>query len=440
MMDVSAFLSSSVAFDLGYNTRVVLMGVTLLGVAAGVVGTFTFLRRRSLLSDALSHATLPGICLAFLLGGAVGFDARSLPLLLTGAAVFGVIGLTSVQWLNRHTRLNEDASIAVVLSAYFGLGVVLLTLVQTLGSGNRAGLESFIMGQTAAMSAGEAIAIAALAFAAILVTVLLFKELMLYSFDPDFAQGQGWSVDRLDYVVAGLTVFVTVIGLQSVGLILIVALLIIPPVSARFWTDQLSHLVVISGCIGGLSAFSGAYLSSLIGNTPTGALIVCCAGVVFVISMAFAPRRGVIGVLFRRHAIQQKLTQTRQLVALLNLSEEPGAEPGTGPGAVTSAQARAMKALAAKGLVDNQRLTATGQREALRVRDNLRLWEEYLYEPTGQLPVNCQWGVDDIHATLPEDSVQRLQQRLSERDRESASALSNDSHTGDPHAGEMSAP
>jgi len=176
MLDISAVFNA-----IGYNTRVVFMGVTLLGVAAGVVGTFTFLRRRSLLSDALSHATLPGICVAFLLGNAVGLNARSLPVLLSGAALFGVIGLMSVQWLNRQTRLNEDASIAVVLSGYFGLGVVLLTLVQTVSTGNQAGLESFIMGQTAAMSAGEALAIAVLAFVAILITVLLFKELMVFS-------------------------------------------------------------------------------------------------------------------------------------------------------------------------------------------------------------------------------------------------------------------
>lgn len=401
MLDISAVFNA-----IGYNTRVVFMGVTLLGVAAGVVGTFTFLRRRSLLSDALSHATLPGICVAFLLGNAVGLNARSLPVLLSGAALFGVIGLMSVQWLNRQTRLNEDASIAVVLSGYFGLGVVLLTLVQTVSTGNQAGLESFIMGQTAAMSAGEALAIAVLAFVAILITVLLFKELMLYSFDPDFAQGQGWSVDRLDYVVAGLTVFVTVIGLQSVGLILIVALLIIPPVSARFWTDTLSHLVVISGGIGGLSALTGALLSSQIVNMPTGAIIVCCAGFLFVVSLLFAPRRGVIGVLLRRATSQQKLLQTRQLIALLK---------PTAPSRLTPRQQRVMAALASRGLVKNHQLTPAGVEMATQARDNLRLWEEYLFEPTGQLPENCQWGVDDIHQMLPEDSVRLLSGRLKKR-------------------------
>ncbi len=410
MIDISSIFESLPIHTLGYNTRVVLMGVTLLGVAAGVVGTFTFLRRRSLLSDALSHATLPGICIAFLVGSMVGLNGRSLPLLLFGAALFGVIGLVSVQWLNRQTRLNEDASIAVVLSSYFGLGVVLLTFVQTLTTGNQAGLASFIMGQTAAMSAGEAIAIAVLAFVAIAITVLLFKELMLYSFDPDFAHGQGWSVDRLDYVVAGLTVFVTVIGLQSVGLILIVALLIIPPVSARFWTDKLSRLVVISGAIGGLSALTGAFISSQIGNMPTGAIIVCCAGILFIVSLLFAPRRGVIGVLLRRASIRHRLMQTRHLVALLNAAES-NSENVAVSGA-TTARTQAIRSLVVRGLIHDQRLTDAGIREATRARDNLRLWEEYLFEPTGQLPDHCQWGVDDIHAILPADSVQILSDRL----------------------------
>lgn len=392
--------------DVGYNTRVVTTGVTLLGVAAGVVGTFTFLRRRSLLSDALSHATLPGICLAFLLALALGAPARSLPILLLGAAASGVIGLLTVQWISRNTRLNEDAAIAIVLSSFFGLGVVLLTVIQVVESGSQAGLDSFIMGQTAAMSAAEAWSIGVLALVAVVVTWFFYKELQLYSFDADFAQGLGWSVAWLDGLVAGLTVFVTVIGLQAVGLILVVALLIIPPVAARFWTERLSVMLILSGTFGGISAFSGARLSSIYPNLPTGAVIVICAGVLFMASLLFAPQRGIVAAIVRRLTIAIELQSSRLLAESL-LAETQGRP--VRPPELPRWQLRWIEYRLAKKnwLVDGQ-LTPAGRMGAEAVNENLRLWETYLWASQESFPDKYQWGIDDINAALSAETIALL--------------------------------
>lgn len=400
----------------GYNTRVVTTGVTLLGVAAGVVGTFTFLRRRSLLSDALSHATLPGICLAFLLAVALGVPARSLPILLLGAAVSGAMGLLCVQWISHHTRLNEDAAIAIVLSSFFGLGVVLLTVIQIVESGSQAGLDSFIMGQTAAMSAGEAWSIGLLALVAIVVTWFFYKELLLYSFDADFAQGLGWSVARLDLLIASLTVFVTVIGLQAVGLILVVALLIIPPVAARFWTEKLHFMLGLSGFFGGLSAFMGARLSAVYPNLPTGAVIVICAGVLFMVSLLFAPQRGVIASIIRRLTIAIELQSSRFLAELylaetearpLRLPELPGWQLGW-----------IERRFSARGWIANGALTQAGKVKAQAIDENLRLWEAYLWASQESFPDKYQWGIDDITVALSSETIAMLRETLERAPRE----------------------
>ncbi|MGP1310727.1 MAG: metal ABC transporter permease, partial [Phycisphaerales bacterium] len=174
-------------FRAGYNTSTVLLGVTLLGVAGGVVGVFALLRKRALMADALSHATLPGVALAFLAALALGFSGRSLPILLLGAAITGVLGVVCVQLLLRVSRLREDAAIGIVLSVFFGAGIVLLSIVQNSGSANAAGLNHFIYGQTAAMRVSDAALMGGIALASIVLAFLLLKEFGLVCFNAAFA-------------------------------------------------------------------------------------------------------------------------------------------------------------------------------------------------------------------------------------------------------------
>ena len=314
----TAEILATVTLRAGFNSAVVVAGTACLGIAAGVIGSFMLLRKRAMVSDALSHATLPGIAMAFLAATALGMEGRSLPVLLTGALFSGVLGVLAIQAISRHTRLPEDAAIGAVLSVFFGIGVVLLSHIQTLATGNQAGLKTFILGQTAAMNRNEAMAIAGLALAALTACVLLFKEFRLLCFDPGFAAGQGWPTVRIDLTLMGLTTLVTVIGLQTVGLILIIALLIVPPAAARFWTEKLWAMLVIAAVLGGISGWLGASLSALVPRLPAGAVIVLVAGALFLFSFLFAPARGVVATAWRQARLRLAYAEQSALTALLH--------------------------------------------------------------------------------------------------------------------------
>ena len=275
----------------GYNTSVVMVGVALLGVAAGAVGAFALLRKRAMMSDVLSHATLPGIALAFLAAVALGANGRSLPVLLAGAATAAIVAALVVQWLSRSGRLPEDAAMGAVLSVFFGFGAVLLSVVQSLRTGSEGGISHFILGQAAGMSEGDALVIGAVAIGVVCAITLLGKEFRLVCFDPEFGAVQGWPVARIDLMLMGLVVIVAVIGLQAVGMILIVALMIVPAAAARLWTERLWTMVALSAAFGGASAWVGASLSATLPRAPAGGVIVLCAGAIFVASLAGAAVR-----------------------------------------------------------------------------------------------------------------------------------------------------
>lgn len=300
----------------GYNAALVAIGAGLLGVAAGAGGTFLFLRKRALVSDAVAHATLPGIGIAFIVMVMAGGDGRNLLGLLAGSALTAAAGLYLVEWVARRTRLAEDAAIGAVLSAFFGLGIVLLTVIQTMASGRQAGLESFLLGSTAGMLYQDAIIIAvggALALGAVFV---LRRAMTIVAFDPDYAGAFGLNVRAIDFAIMGLVMAVTVIGLKIVGLILIIAMLIIPPVTARFWTDRTDRVILIAGATGGLAGYVGAALSASAPALPTGPIIVLAAFAMFVASLLFAPARGVVAALVRGRRHQISVHRRQGLLAM----------------------------------------------------------------------------------------------------------------------------
>lgn len=302
--------------QLGYNATLVTLGAALLGIAAGVAGTFLFLRKRALVSDAISHATLPGIGLAFIVSVALGTDGRGLGVLMLGAALSAGLGLLWVSHLSRRTRLGEDAAIGAVLSVFFGFGVVLLTVIQSMTSGQQAGLEGFLLGSTAGMLRSEAWLLAVCAALVLGLVILLRRPMTMSAFDPGYAETRGLDVGRLDLAMMGLVLAVTVVGLKIVGLILIVALLIIPPVAARFWTDRVDRLLVLSGLIGGLSGYGGAAVSATAPNLPTGPLIVLICFGMFLVSLLASPVRGVAAQWLRHRQYQARVHLRQGLLAL----------------------------------------------------------------------------------------------------------------------------
>ncbi|MEL6168023.1 MAG: metal ABC transporter permease [Pseudomonadota bacterium] len=358
---MSAFLDA-LFLGAGYNAALVAIGAALLGFAGGAAGTFLYLRKRALVSDAVAHATLPGIGLAFIVMVGSGGDGRSLLGLLLGSAVSAWLGLLAVQWLTRRTRLNEDAAIGAVLSVFFGAGVVVLTIIQTMASGRQAGLEGFLLGTTAGMLFSDAVLIAVGGAVTVLVTWVLRRPMTLVAFDPDYAAARGYNISAIDLAMMGLVMAVTVIGLKIVGLILIVALLIIPPVTARFWTERADRVLWIAGAIGGVSGYVGATLSASAPDLPTGPIIVLVAAVLFVFSLLFAPARGIAGAMLRRRGFARRVHRRQGLLALAR--SEPIHDAYT------------LRVLVAEGLIRADGVaTDVGRAAAARIARDERRWD-----------------------------------------------------------------
>ncbi len=267
-----------------YNTLIVLIGTSLLGLSAGVVGVFAVLRRRALIGDALGHATLPGLWIAFWLTG-----QRSLPILLTGALVSGVLGIWVIALLRKTTRLKEDVAIALVLSVFFGAGIVIQKMLQARHSSGASGLNDFLLGHAATINRDDVQLLVSLTLACLAVVAILFKELKMVAFDAAFAQVQGWPAGRLDFLLMLLIAAVILAGIPAVGVLLSASLLVIPPAAARFWTQRLAPMLALSGGMGMVAAFVGTFLSARFENLAAGPTIVVVAGAGFLVSFLFGP-------------------------------------------------------------------------------------------------------------------------------------------------------
>ncbi len=391
--------AEALMFQLGYNATLVTVGAVLLGIASGVTGTFLFLRKRALVSDAVAHATLPGVALAFIAMSAAGLDGRWLPGLLIGSAVSAFAGLLALQWLVRRTRLSEDAAIGAVLSVFFAFGVVLLTVIQTIPTGGQAGLESFLLGSTAGMVYADALLIATGGAVVVALSLLFRRPMMMLSFDPGFASARGLSVDRVDLIMMTLVLGVTVVGLKIVGLIMIVALLIIPAVTARFWSDQADRVVLYAGLIGGFAAWIGTAFSASAPNLPTGPLIVLVAFAMFLLSLFLAPAKGLVSR-FVQHRRFQRGVHIRQ--GLLSLAQGlPIYEPLT------------LRLLTQDGLARPDGVaTDNGKARAARAHWDERRWEIARATPEFQLAAARYDGLTRLEEVLTPDQIALIDARI----------------------------
>ena len=264
---------------------VVVLGCALLGVAAGAVGCFALLRGRSLLADAMGHAALPGVVGAALLGAWFGTDPRALPPLLVGGAIAGALGLWAVQALAGTGRIRQDAAIGVVLASFYALGVVGLSVVQAMPGGAQAGLSHFILGQAATMRTQDAWAAGALAVVSVAATAALFPRLRALCFDAEFAALQGLNIRATDAALMALILLVCIAGLPAVGLVLVVALLVLPAATARMLNQRLPGMFVASCGIGGAAGVLGALISAGHEGWPTGAAVVLVGAAFFVAAL-----------------------------------------------------------------------------------------------------------------------------------------------------------
>ncbi|MEE2820055.1 MAG: iron chelate uptake ABC transporter family permease subunit [Planctomycetota bacterium] len=408
-----------------YNTRVVVLGVMALGLASGLIGTFLVLRKRALTADALSHATLPGIVIAFLFMVGFGGDGKSLIGLLIGAFVFGCIGVLLIVAIRSTTRLKDDAAIGIVLSVLFGLGICLLRLATDLPSGNSAGLSGFIFGKASSMVASDAMIMVSLAVFVSICTAFLFKEFTVLCFDSSFGSSQGWPILLLDTILMTLVAIVTVIALQTVGLVLAVALLIIPAASARFWTNSVKKMLISAAIIGVLSGWLGAVVSAVIPRIPTGPIIVMICGFWFLFSLVFGADTGILKRQVQRLKLNRKVELQHLLRAMYELIEGIEKE-GVSIEAIVSKRSWSnshvnaiMKRAKAGGYIDSEiatqvELTVFGHSEAERMVRNHRLWEVYLINYADIAPSHVDRDADMIEHVLGTEMVNQLESLLAQ--------------------------
>ena len=300
-----------------YTLRTVALGAGTLGIVSGALGTYAVLRKQSLLGDAMSHAALPGIALAFLLTG-----SKAPLVLMIGAAIAGWAGTLLVMSITNSTRIKDDSALGLVLSVFFGFGLMLLTFVQRRPDATQAGLDKFLFGQAAALLERDVITMAAIGTLAMLTMVVFWKEFKLLSFDPEFGASLGFPMRSLDILLTTLLVIAIVIGLQAVGVVLMSAMIVAPAAAARQWTDRLGVMVGLSALFGALAGVSGAVVSSITTGLSTGPTIVLCASVLVLVSLALAPNRGLMWRWVRRQRNRQHLKVDAVLADLFTLASQ----------------------------------------------------------------------------------------------------------------------
>lgn len=269
-----------------YTFQVVALGAALLGMASGLIGSFAVLRRQSLLGDVVSHAALPGIAAVFLMTG-----TKDTVWLLIGALCSGLTATGFIIGVVRYSRVKFDTALALGMSVFFGLGLVLLTYVQKIPNSNQAGLQRFIFGQAAVLLESDILVIAVTGAVLLALTLLFWKEFKLLSFDPEFARSLGLPTRSLDVLLSAMTVAAIIAGLQTVGVILMSAMLVAPAVAARQWTNRLGVMVALAALFGAVSGVAGTLASSALPKLPAGPAIVVAADVLVLISLALGRAR-----------------------------------------------------------------------------------------------------------------------------------------------------
>lgn len=375
----------------------VLFGLFMIGGVAGMVGCFAFLRKNTLVGDAVAHSVLPGVAIGFILSG-----TKNPVMLLLGGIVFGFIAIQTIDYLQRKSKLSADTSIALVTTVFFAFGSVLLSYVSSLPNGHQSGLKDFLFGKAATMTEGDIIVFLISALLVTSVVVLLFRPFKMLTFNRDFAEAQGWKMKNYETLLSLLTVMVIAIGLQAVGVILMSALLIAPAASARYWTNSLVKMMVLAAIFGGMSGIGGGLLSLIGENMPTGPWVVMLLFFFTIMTLLFAPKKGYFAIRYRNRKNEDKMGEENVLKALHQLSEKGVYEVSIielleHRRVDTMQLKRYLNQTQNKGLVGVTSeqayiLTEEGQVEARRIVRLHRLWELYLTS-------RMNFKEDHIHGT-----------------------------------------
>lgn len=362
-------LIHDIFFD--YTLRTVALGAATLGIISGALGTYAVLRKQSLLGDAISHAALPGIALAFLITG-----SKSTVVLLIGAALAGWFATLKMLAIIKTSRIKEDSALGLVLSVFFGLGLVLLTYIQKLPNSTQAGLEKFLFGQAATLLESDVLTMAVVGVIVMGLTLLFWKEFKILTFDEEFGGSVGLPMRLLDVLLTSLLVIGIVVGLQTVGVVLMSAMIVAPAAAARQWTNRLGLMMALSALFGAIAGVGGAIISSLVPKLPTGPTIVLMISAIVLISLFVAPARGLLWRWLYQLKQRREFRSDAILLDLYALAQQHDNLRHGHSAAVLrtinldrAAVHRSLKALAEKGLVREVQkgiwgLTESGIREA----------------------------------------------------------------------------
>jgi manganese/zinc/iron transport system permease protein len=400
----------------------VTIGSALLGGAAGVAGSFAVLRRRSLVGDMLAHASLPGVCLAFWITG-----SRDLLSLSIGALASGLLAIGLMTVVVRWTRTKEDAAIGIMLSAFFGLGIVLLGAVtRSAAGGHSSGLNSYLFGEPANMVDRDLVLLVGVAIGVLLLVTVLFKEFRLVAFDADFGRSQGWPTLALDLAMMGAVAVVTIVGLPIVGVILMAAMIILPGATARLWTNRLHTLLILAGVIGMATGGFGIRVSR---ELPAGPAIVLTGAALFVVSLLFAPQRGIIAIVYEETRLRLRVARDHLLRSLYELNEASLPRIESVPFERLAGH-RHSRPWLLRWLVDRAesggllertngsvQLTPLGLRRAAEATKTHRMWEIYMMEFAGSAADHVDRSADDVEHLLPEGLLVKLEERLAREGR-----------------------
>ncbi len=272
-----------------YTLRTITLGTAILGAVTGMLGSFAVLRKQSLLGDAISHAALPGIAIAFLLTG-----AKNSNVLLLGALVSGLIGTFWIRGIIKKTHLKSDTALGLILSLFFGFGMLLLTFIQKQPNANQAGLDKYLFGQAATLLESDVWMMAIVTGICLFVLLLFWKEFKILLFDADYTKTLGFNTKAIDILITSFIVLAIVLGLQTVGVVLMSAMLLAPAAAARQWTNSLSVMVFLAAIFGAFSGVFGTAISASQNNLSTGPVIVIVASVFVLFSFVFSPSRGLL--------------------------------------------------------------------------------------------------------------------------------------------------
>jgi manganese/zinc/iron transport system permease protein len=401
------------------NVRYVVIGCVLLTASSAIVGCFTFLRKRALVGDAVAHSVLPGVCLSFILAG-----TKNPFILLIGAFLSGWLSLVLIDMITSKTKIKEDTAIGLILSVFFGIGILLLTSIQHGGNASQSGLDSFLFGKAASLMADDLLIFGTIGVLVIFSVLMLFKEFFLISFDENFARSIGVPVRTIELILSTLTVLSVVVGIQAVGVVLMAAMLITPAAAARYWTSNLKSMIFIAAGLSTVAGIAGAYISWEIERMPTGPWIVMFISLIAIFSFLFSPKKGIVArmILQRRHRL--KILEENILKILFQLGEKEKnflslrtRQDITGKRPMESLLLnKGLNRLTRNGYLIKENgawsLTNEGKEKGQRVTRLHRLWELYLTQYLKIAPDNVHEDAESIEHIITPELERKIEEAL----------------------------